>query len=138
MLCIVLDCEPKIIKSSQLKNYDPERFIKELQTVDWESILQTNDVNIMSLQWESFKVLGNHAPIRQHQVRNSFAAYIDMGLKHKISLRDFYKKHFSKAIHPEDWKLFQNFRNITNVEKRKKKKIFYSFTSFTIDRKEIN
>ena len=32
--------EPKIIKSHQLKNYDPERFIKELQIVDWESILQ--------------------------------------------------------------------------------------------------
>ena len=26
--------EPKISKSRQLKNYDPERFIKELQTVD--------------------------------------------------------------------------------------------------------
>ena len=31
--------EPKIIKSRQLKNYDPERFKEELQTVDWESIL---------------------------------------------------------------------------------------------------
>ena len=40
----------KIIKSSQLKNYDPERFMKELQTVDWESMLQISDVNVMSLK----------------------------------------------------------------------------------------
>ena len=30
--------EPKIIKSRQLKNYDPTKFRKELQQVDWESI----------------------------------------------------------------------------------------------------
>ena len=67
-----------------------------------------------------------HAPIRQRKVGNFYVPYIDMDLKHKMFLRDFYKKLFNKARNPEDWKLFQNFRNITNVEKRKKKKIFYS------------
>ena len=125
-----INLEPKIIKSRQLKNYDPERFIKELHTVDWESILQINDVNIMSLQRERefIRVLDNHAPIRQRKVRNSYAHYIDMDFKHKMLLRDFYKKRFNKTKNPEDWKLFQNFRNTTNVEKRKKKKIFYSQT----------
>ena len=82
----------------------------------------------MSLQWEKefIRVLANHAPIRQCRVRNSYAPYIDMDLKYKMFLRDFYKKRFNKTKNPEDWKLFQNFRNITNVEKRKKKKIFYS------------
>ena len=44
-----------------------KRFIKELQTVDWEFILQINDVKIMSLQWEIefIRVLDNHALIRQ-------------------------------------------------------------------------
>ena len=57
-----------------------------------------------------------HAPIRQRKVGNFYVPYIDMDLKHKMFLRDFYKKLFNKARNPEDWKLFQNFRNITNVE----------------------
>ena len=103
--------EAKIIKSCQLKNYDPERFIKQLQTVDWEPILQTNDVNIMSLQWEREFIcaLDNHAPICQRKVQNSYAPYIDMDLKHKMFSNDFHKKCFNKTKNPRDWKLFQNF-----------------------------
>ena len=110
--------KPKIIKSRQLKNYDPEKFIKKLQTVDWESILQINNVNIMSLQWdrEFIHVLDNHVPIRQRKVQNSHAPYIDMDLKHKMFLNDFYIKRINKTKNLDDWKLFQNFRNITNVE----------------------
>ena len=105
-----------------------KRFIKELQTVDWESIFQINDVDIMSEQWERefICVLDNHAPICQRKVRNSYAPYIDRDLKHKMFLRDFHKKRVKKTKNLEDWKFFQNFRNITNVEKRKKKKNFYS------------
>ena len=47
-----INCEPKIIKSRQLKNYDPTKFRRELQQVDWESITELNDVNVMSLEWE--------------------------------------------------------------------------------------
>ena len=51
----------------------------------------------MSLQWERefIRVLDNHTPIRQRKVRNSYAPYIDMDLKHKMFLRDFYKKRFN-------------------------------------------
>ena len=56
--------QPKIIKSRQLKNYDPTKFRKELQQVDWESIIELNDVNTMSLEWEKefIHVLDKHAP----------------------------------------------------------------------------
>ena len=91
--------EPKIIKSRQLKNYDPIKFRKELQQVDWESIIELNDVNAMSLECEKefIRVLDKHAPIRQHKVRNSYAPYIDKELKHKMFMRDFYKNRFSKT-----------------------------------------
>ena len=120
--------EPKIIKSRQLKNYDPTKFRKELQQVDWESIIELNDVNAMSLEWEKefIRVLDKHSPIRQRKVRNSYAPYIDKELKHKMFMRDFYKKRFSTTKNADDWKFYQDFRNTANVEKRKKKKAFYS------------
>ena len=120
--------EPKITKSRQLKNYDPAKFRKELQQVDWESIIELNDVNAMSLEWEKefIRVLDKHAPIRQRKVRNSYAPYIDKELKHKMFMRDFYKKRFSKTKNTDDWKFYQDFRNTANVEKCKKKKVFYS------------
>ena len=120
--------EPKIIKSRQLKNYDSTKFRKELQQVDWESIIELNDVNAMSSEWEKefIRVLDKHASIRQRKVRNSYAPYIDKELKHKMFMRDFYKKRFSKTQNTDDWKFYQDFRNTANVEKRKKKKAFYS------------
>ena len=123
--------EPKIIKSRQLKNYDPTKFRKELQPVDWESIIELNDLNTMSLEWEKefIRVLDKHAPIRQRKVRNSYAPYIDKELKHKMFMRDFYKKRFSKTKTTDDWKFYQDFRNTANVEKRKKKKTFDSHKS---------
>ena len=118
--------EPKIIKSRQLKNYGPTKFKRELQQVDWESITELNDVNAMSLKWEKefIHVLDKHASIRQRKVRNSYAPYIDKELKHKVFMRDFYKKRFSKTKNADDGKFYQDFRNTANVEKRKKKKAF--------------
>ena len=113
----LINREPKIIMSHQLKNYDRERFIKQLQTVDWESILQINDVNIMSLQWE------RELSVSLTIIPQSISVKYESPLHHTLMfLRDFYKKGFRKTKNPEDWKLFQNFRNITNVEKHKKEK----------------
>ena len=82
----------------------------------------------MSLEWEKefIRVLDKHALIRQRKVRNSYAPYIDKELKHKMFMRDFDKKRFSKTKNTDDWKFYRDFRNTANVEKRKKKKAFYS------------
>ena len=62
----------------------------------------------MSLEWEKefIRVLDKHAPIRQRKVRNSYAPYIDKELKHKMFMRDLYKKRFSKTKNADDWKFY--------------------------------
>ena len=42
----------KLIKSRQLKNYDPFKFTKDLQQVDWEAIIQIKNIHTMSQEWE--------------------------------------------------------------------------------------
>ena len=44
--------EQKIIKTRQLKHYDAQTFRGDLRKVDWESIFEHKDVNIMSLATE--------------------------------------------------------------------------------------
>ena len=65
-------------------------------------------------------VLDKHAPLRQHKVRNTYAPYIDHELRHKIFLRDFYKKQFNKTKNPDTWKQLQQLRNKINIERQRK------------------
>ena len=54
---------PKIIKTRQLKHNDAQKFHEDLRKIDWDSILEQDDVNKMSLDWEKrfLSVLGtNH------------------------------------------------------------------------------
>ena len=86
--------EQKIIKIRQLKHYNAEKYREDLRKVDWESIFEHEDVNIMSLDWEQkfLSILDRHAPYRQRKIKNSYAAYIDKDLRHKMFLRDLFKK----------------------------------------------
>ena len=71
-------------------------------------------------------ILDWHAPYRQRKVRNTYAHYIDKDFRHKMFLRDLYKKRFNKSKSLEDWKRFQKLRNAVNREKPKKKREYFS------------
>ena len=85
---------PKIIKTRQLKHYDPQKFREDLRKIDWVSILEQVDVNkYMSLDWKKrfLSVLDKHAPFCQRKVRNCHAPYKDKDLRHKMFLPDLHK-----------------------------------------------
>ena len=44
--------EPKVVKTRQLKNFNPEKFRQNLEQVTWKNILKLSDLNEMSLEWE--------------------------------------------------------------------------------------
>ena len=77
----------------------------------------------MSYEFENsfVTILDKHAPLRQHKASNTCAPYIDHELRHKMSLRDFYKKRFNKTKNPDTWKQFQQLRNKINLERQEKK-----------------
>ena len=81
----------------------------------------------MSSEFENcfVTILDKHAPLRQHKVRNTYASYIDHELRHKMFLRDFYKKQFNKTKKtPDTWKQFQQLRNKINRERQKRRLSF--------------
>ena len=58
--------EPKIITSRQLKNYDPVKFCRDLEKVNWDVILKQDSVHAMSSEFENcfVTILDKHAPFR--------------------------------------------------------------------------
>ena len=78
--------KPKLIKSRQLKIYDPVKFRKDLQQVDWETIIQIKNIHKIWQKWEKqfTSTLDKHAPYRQRKVKNSYTPYIDKEVRHKI------------------------------------------------------
>ena len=117
--------EPTIIKSCQLKNYDPVKFC-DLEKVNWDLILKQDSVHAMSSEFENcfVTILDKHVPLRQHKVRNMCAPYIDHELRRKMFLRDFYTKQFNKTKNPDTWKQFQQLRNKINIERLKRRMSF--------------
>ena len=120
--------EPKIIKSRQLKNYDPVKFCRDLEKVNWDLILKQDSVHAMSSEFENcfVTILDKHAPLRQHKVRNTYAPYIDHELRHKMFLRDFYKKQFNKTKNLIPGNNSSKLRNKINTERQKKKTEFFT------------
>ena len=94
--------EPKIIKSRQLKNYDPVEFYRNLKKVNRDLILKQDSVHAMSSECENcfVTILEKQTPLRQHKVKNIYAPHIDHELRHKMFLRDFYKKQFNETNPP--------------------------------------
>ena len=123
-----LNRSPKIIKTRQLKHYGPQKFREDLRKIDWESILEQDDVNKMSHDWEKrfLSVLDKHAPFCQRKVRNCHAPYIDKDLRHKMFLRDLHKKRFNASRNTDDWQKFKKIRNEVNSLNSLKKRSHYS------------
>ena len=82
----------------------------------------------MSLEFERkfLSILDRHAPYRQRKVKNSYAAYIDKDLRHKMFLRDLFKKQFNKSRNSDDWQKFTKLGNEVNSLKHVKKRAFYT------------
>ena len=62
-----------------MKNYDPTKFRKELQQVDWESIIELNDVNAMSLEWEK-----EFIRVYRNMLRSANAKY-ELFMRHTLT-----------------------------------------------------
>ena len=66
------------------------------------------------------------ATAEQRKVKNSYVAYIDKDLRHKMFLRDLFKKRFNRSKNTVDWQRFTKLRNEVNSFKHVKKHAFYT------------
>ena len=127
-ISVNLKKETKIIRSRQLKHYQPESFREDFATADWWSLMEIDDVGLMSLEWERLflNILDRHAPTRQRKVRNNYAPHINLELRRKMFLRDYYKKKHCYMNSENDWQQYKKLRNAVNIENARTKTDYFT------------
>ena len=87
---------PKTIESRALRNYCKENFQKDLQLINWASILEPmsdNPSEMASTFQEILEHLLNfHAPLKKRKVKSEYAPWISSDIKRSMEERNKMKK----------------------------------------------
>ena len=120
--------EPKVINCRNTKTYTPDLFRKALTEASWDHILSLDDPHDISEKWldQFAEILDQIAPFKLRKVKNTYAPFIDKGLRQKMLLRDLYKKKHTKNHDPDDWLKYKQIRNEINAEMKTKRNSYFS------------
>lgn len=134
---ILVDClirkpkvEPKIVYTRSLKNINLSLFEYDLNTINWQNLLQQKCVNYLTDNLTNIlsNLFDRHAPVKRTQIKETSRPWLTDNVKFMMSLRD---KAFKKAqatkldIHIRYYKDLRNLVNSTI----KREKVAY-FTHF--------
>ena len=102
-------------KIRNMKNFNEQNFIKELQEQRWEYIyIFATDPNCMWEIWKTLflKVLNKHAPMQNKKVRSKNVPWITRKIKELIISRDKLKRKAIVTKLETDW---YNYKQISKV-----------------------
>ena len=87
---------PKTIESRALRNYCKENFQKDLQLINWASILEpmSDNPSEMALTFQEIfeHLLNFHAPLKKRKVKSEYAPWITSYIKRSMEERNKMKK----------------------------------------------
>ena len=81
----------KNVSTRQMKNFNEENFLNDLQQIDWKSIVSnTDDINLIVEQWTNMfsLILEKHAPLRCRRVSEKFCPWLTKDFKCLSATRD--------------------------------------------------
>ena len=117
----------KYTKSRSYKRFVPELFVRDIDSVPWDNILQFNDPIVAWASWrDSFmKIVDLHAPTKTKRVRNSFAPWLTPEVKELMHGRDHLKKIAQITNQQEDWSAYKQAKNNLNRVIKQSKSDYY-------------
>ena len=79
-----------MLKKRMWKNFKKDEYLQDLKNVDWESIMQTTNVDVANSQLEEkfCHILDKHAPIATCQIRTNYKNWISQETKDEMNHRD--------------------------------------------------
>ena len=127
---------PKIkrdyIKYRSFKNLDQEKFLEDLNTTNFETLIDTDDVNKAYSNFQSAfaEVIDKHMPIKQRKPIQTPAPYMNSNLRNAIYKKRMYHNKFLKNKADANWELYRKQRNFVNkLKKNSIKTYFYERTA---------
>ena len=112
-----------------MKNFDKEKFTKELLKQHWEYVyFFAEDPNAMWEIWKNLflEVLDKHAPLQHKKIRSNKVPWMTSDIKKLMNTRENFKRKAILTNNENDWLIFKTTRNKVNIELRNAKKDYYS------------
>lgn len=124
--------EPKYVESRNMKNFDSQSFVSDLQNAQWGLLSQCNDTNEMVFVWEKLftDILDVHAPLRKKRVKNKASPWLTPEIKKLMYKRDFLKK---KSISNKSRSTFEAYKRVRNQINTAIKKAKVNYLTNEID-----
>ena len=125
----------KTVRKRSYKNFDQEKFLADLRSIDWTGVYSSQDVDIaVGVFTRLFtQALNQHAPWVIYQQRKRYAPWVTEATKNLMKNRDNLKKKAEDfALAGDDdaaaqaWKEYKKLRNKLNNRKKFEEKLFKS------------
>lgn len=117
----------KIIKKRSFKDFDQERYVRDISQAKLSDILLVDDpeIALQAFDEKLTKVVDRHAPVKKFTVRAVTAPWLDKELKGYIKEREQAKQIALSSGIKSDWQVYCKLRNfVTKLNKRKKKQYY--------------
>ena len=117
----------KTIRKRSYKNFDQEKFLSGLKSVDWTEVYSCQDVDFAALTFTRLftQVLNQQAPWTIYQQRKRYAPWVTEATKNLMKARDDLKKSAENFALAGDsvsaaiaWKDYKKLRNKLNNRKK--------------------
>lgn len=131
--------KPKNIKYRDFKHLNIDHFRNDLCNLNWQQILDTNDVNqkVNLLTDNVLYLFDMHAPFRTVKISKPKAPWLTDVIKLMIKERNNRLSKFKKTNNPVDWEAYKELRNMVTSAIRQEKKAYLNFTYQTGNNKDI-
>lgn len=116
----------KYVVSRNVKKLREDEFIRELQQVSWNNVLDETDVENAYEQLVSTlnSILDKHIPLRKRRVRQKETPWMNNDIITKIRERDKMKKQARKSGSELHWNMYKKLRNKVTSMTRTAKRLY--------------
>lgn len=121
--------ETKIIEVRNMKNFNSENFINDLNHQPWTNVCRNaGDPDTMWQIWKSslMEVIDKHAPKRTKRVGKKKSPWVTDELRRLFFKRDYLKKQAISSGDPGMWHQYRQARNLANNEMKKAKRLYFT------------
>lgn len=119
---------PKTLEYRSFKSYDKNAFVRDVNDIDWDSIIDANE-NIEDKVNKWTDVFGNianaHAPVKTMRVKGTHVPWMNTKLREAMRDRDYYHRRATKTSRAGDWEKYRKLKSFVAREVKRNKSEYY-------------
>ena len=118
----------RLIEIRNMKNFNNENFLRDLERQRWSDVNLSNDPNEMWAKWKNMLIncIGKYAPLTTKKVGKKKSPWITSQLKQSMRKRGSLKKKAKQTGDPLIWQQYKSSRNRTNNQIKRGKGQYFT------------